>query len=184
MKKSTLLLSCLFLGAFGFAQDRTCATMENLEHRKTLDSSLEKKMLEIENYTSQKILSNRGAKILNDIITIPVVVHVIYSNNNENISDAQVQSQIDVINEDFRRTNSDADNVWSVGADTQIEFALATIDPNGNATTGITRKSSSTTEWGTNDAMKRDSQGGVSPWDASEYLNMWVCNIGLSLIHI
>ena len=89
-----------------------------------------------------------------EIIKIPVVVHVIYSNSQENISEAQIQSQIDVLNEDFRRTNSDANNKWSQAADTQIEFALAAIDPNGNPTSGITRKSSTRTSWGTNDAMK------------------------------
>jgi hypothetical protein len=120
----------------------------------------------------------QNSKIVGNIITIPVVVHVIYSNSNENISDAQIQSQIDVLNEDYRRTNSDADNTWSQAADTQIEFCMATVDPNGNATTGITRKSSSTTSWGTNDAMKYSSQGGVDAWDTSQYLNMWVCNIG------
>ena len=179
MKKSTLItLLCLFFGLLAFAQERNCASMESLEKRMALDPSLQQKMVDINDYTQQKILSNQGAKVSGEIITIPVVVHVIYSNNNENISDAQVQSQIDVINEDFRRTNSDADNKWSVAADTQIEFALATIDPNGNSTNGITRKSSTRTEWGTNDAMKSTSQGGVSPWNASEYLNMWVCNIG------
>ena len=121
---------------------------------------------------------NQNNKINGSIITIPVVVHVIYNNSSENISDAQIQSQIDVLNEDFRRTNSDANNTWSQAADTEIEFCLSTVDPNGNATTGITRKSSNTSSWGTNDNMKKSSQGGVDPWNSAEYLNMWVCNIG------
>ncbi len=185
MKKFTLSLMCLFFVVASFAQQkRNCLSMENLEYRKNLDPSLQHKMDQIEVHTQKRILDkqNYQGKVDGNIITIPVVVHVIYSNTNENISDAQIQSQIDVLNEDFRRTNSDADNKWSQAADTQIEFALATVDPNGNTTTGITRKSSSTTAWGTNDAMKRSSQGGVDPWDSSEYLNMWVCNIGSGLL--
>ena len=77
------------------------------------------------------------------IITIPVVFHVVYNNSAQNISDAQIMSQLDVLNEDFRRLNADTVNTPSafqgVAADTEIEFCLAIRDPNGNLTTGITR---------------------------------------------
>ena len=174
----TLTLLCFLFSLATFAQQRNCSSMENLEYRKQQNPLLEQRMQEIEAYTQSKVQQMQENRITGSIISIPVVVHVIYSNSNENISDAQIQSQIDVLNEDFRRTNSDADNTWSQAVDTQIEFCLASVDPNGNATSGITRKSSSTSSWGTNDAMKKDSQGGVNPWDASQYLNMWVCNIG------
>ena len=66
------------------------------------------------------------------VITIPVVFHILYANSTQNISDAQIQSQLDILNADFRRTNSDQDNVWeSVAADTEIEFCLASFDPDG-----------------------------------------------------
>lgn len=172
-----LLMSFLFMG-ISFAQQRECSTMENLEYRKQLDPGLQKRMNDIEKFTQKKINEMSAKSISGDVITIPVVVHVIYSNSNENISDAQILSQIQVLNDDFRRLNSDADNTWSQATDTQIEFCMASVDPNGNSTNGITRKSSSRTSWGTNDAMKSSSQGGVSPWDTSQYLNMWVCNIG------
>ena len=181
MKKITLTLMCLFFVAMTYAQqERNCHSMDNLEFRKNQDPGLEQRMNEIESFTQRRVkeMANSQAKVEGSIITLPVVVHVIYRNSQENISAAQIQSQIDVLNEDFRRANSDADNTWSQAADTQIEFKLATIDPNGNATTGITRKSSTKTSWGTNDAMKKSSQGGVNPWNTSEYLNMWVCNIG------
>ncbi len=185
MKKITILMMVFLCSVSMYAQQkRTCHSMENLEYRKSLNPNLQKKMFDIETYTQKRVLekSNMQKRVDGDIITIPVVVHVIYSNTTENISEAQIQSQIDVINEDFRRTNSDANNTWSQAADTEIQFALATIDPNGNATTGITRKSSTRTSWGTNDAMKSTSQGGVSPWDTSLYLNMWVCNIGSGIL--
>ncbi|WP_428743514.1 GEVED domain-containing protein [Tenacibaculum sp.] len=179
--KITLALLCLFFVGASYAQEkRNCHSMNNLEYRQSLDPSLKEKMREIESFTQKRLVEKQKyqGKISGSIITIPVVVHVIYNNSQENISVAQIQSQIDVLNEDYRRTNSDATNKWSQAADTQIEFKLATIDPNGNATTGITRKSSTKTSWGTNDAMKKSSQGGVDPWNANEYLNMWVCNIG------
>ncbi|WP_232731487.1 GEVED domain-containing protein [Tenacibaculum sp. SZ-18] len=179
MKKITLLF--LFIaGALFSQQKRNCHSMNNLEFRQQKNPAIKQKMMEIEKFTQNKLLQmqNLQKKVDGEIIKIPVVVHVIYSNAQENISVAQIQSQIDVLNEDFRRTNSDANNKWSQAADTQIEFALAAIDPNGNPSSGITRKASTRTSWGTNDAMKSTAQGGVSPWDTSEYLNMWVCNIG------
>lgn len=180
MKKqiTLLLLSFLFVGMLS-AQQRDCSTMDNLEYRKQQDPQLEARMQQIEEFTRQRIQEmGPQESISGNIITIPVVVHVIYRTAQENISDAQIQSQIDVLNEDFRRTNADADNRWSQAVDTEIQFCLASVDPNGNPTTGITRKSSTTSAWGTNDAMKRASSGGVNPWNTSEYLNMWVCNIG------
>lgn len=178
MKRIVLILS-LFIAGIGIAQQRNCASMENLAYREANDPDLKQRMNDIEAFTKQKIVNTPAAEKINGaIITIPVVVHVIYNNSNENISAAQIQSQIDVLNEDFRRTNGDADNTWPQAADTQIEFCLASVDPNGNATNGITRKYSSKSTWGTNDAMKNSSQGGVDPWNTSEYLNMWVCNIG------
>jgi hypothetical protein len=152
--------------------------MENLEYRMQKNPELKQRMENIEAFTQQRVQQYQTNRIDGDVITIPVVVHVLYRTTAENISTAQIQSQIDVLNEDFRRTNSDANNMWSQAADTQIEFCLTTIDPNGNATTGITRKSTTKTSWGTNDAMKKSSQGGVDPWDTSKYLNIWVCNIG------
>ncbi|RAJ17961.1 immunoglobulin-like domain-containing protein [Olleya aquimaris] len=180
MKKTFTLFILSFLMAFSvFAQqDRNCSTMQNLEYRQQLDPTLQQRMDQIEAYTQQRIAEAQNARIDGSIITIPVVVHVIYSNSNENISEAQILSQIQVLNDDFRRTNADANNTWSQAADTEIQFCMATVDPNGNATNGITRKSSTRTSWGTNDDMKKSSQGGVDPWDTSQYLNMWVCNIG------
>ena len=161
-----------------FAQERNCSTMENLEYRLQQDPNLAQRMAHIEAYTQNKVQNMQQDRIDGAVITIPVVVHVLYRTSQENISDAQILSQIQVLNDDFRRMNSDANNTWSQAADTQIQFCMATVDPNGNPTNGITRKSTTKTSWGTNDAMKKSSQGGVDPWDTSQYLNMWVCNIG------
>ncbi|KQC32058.1 peptidase [Nonlabens sp. YIK11] len=106
------------------------------------------------------------------VVNIPVLVHVIYSNNAENISDAQINSQIAVLNQDFRKSNSDVNQVPSqfadLAADSEVTFTLA----------GVTRKASSRTSWGTNNAMKSSANGGVDVVDPANYLNIWVCNIG------
>ena len=136
-------------------------------------------------YVQQMQETRQNGRLGADGVTviIPVVVHVIYSNSTQNISDAQIQSQIDVLNADFAALNSDYNNTPAEfqglrSGDTKIQFEMATLDPNGNPTNGITRKSSSTTNWGTNDAMKSSASGGVDPWPTGDYLNMWICNIG------
>lgn len=180
--KIPLALMCIFLSiCTAIAQHkRNCHTMHNLNYRQSKDPTLQQRMQDIENFTLRKIkqMNTSQGKIVGNVIQIPVVVHVIYSNSQENISEAQIQSQIAVLNEDFRRTNADQNSRWSQAADTEIEFYLAEIDASGNTTNGITRKASTKTEWGTTDAMKFPSQGGVNPWNTAEYLNIWVCNIG------
>ncbi len=175
---STLITLLLVLGFAlpNLQAQRNCGAMEHLEYQQQQDPKLEFKMQNIERHTQQYLQSNGAARVTG-IITIPVVFHVVYNNSTENISDAQIQSQLDVLNEDFRRTNSDANGTWSQAADTEIEFCLATVDPSGNATTGITRTSTSQTSFGTNDQMKFNSSGGKDAWPAADYLNFWVCDI-------
>lgn len=170
------VLTCLLLGTMlATAQQRDCSTHDDLEYAMSLDPDLKRSVERVEEYTQQKASELLLQKsISGNVITIPVVVHVIYSNSAQNISVAQIQSQIDVLNEDFRRTNSDRDNVWSQAADMEIEFCLAQTDPNGNATTGITRKSSNVSTWNTQEnRMKSSSTGGTDAWDTTQYLNMW-----------
>ncbi len=171
----------LMLGSFTLTAQttpsRNCGAMEHLEHLQQLDPKMEDRMQKIEKITNE-YLASPSTKVVDGIITIPVVFHVVYRTAAENLSDAVLQEQLDVMNEDFRRLNSDADNTWSQAADTEIEFCLASVDPNGNATSGITRKSTSTNGFGTNDAVKFNSSGGKDAWPRDSYLNFWVCNIG------
>ena len=156
--------------------------MQHLQYLKDNDLQLENKMIQNEIALQSWIQTQAAFNSMNTtIISIPVVVHVVYYNSTENISTAQVQSQIDILNEDFRRLNADASNTPSifqaVAADTEIEFCLATTDPNGNSTTGITRTSTSQTSFSTNDGVKYSSSGGVNAWNTAKYLNIWVCDI-------
>ena len=176
MKLKLLLLLCLCVSTLTMQAQRNCGSMDHLHNLMEKDPGLEKRMESIEKAT-QKFINN-PQKAVNGIITIPVVVHVVYRTAAENISTAQINSQIAILNEDFRRLNSDATTQWPQAADAEIEFCLATVDPNGNSTTGITRTQTSVVAHGTDDSVKFDSQGGKDAWPASDYLNIWVCNIG------
>jgi hypothetical protein len=120
------------------------------------------------------------------VVQIPVVVHVVWNTDAQNVSDAQIHSQIDVLNEDFRKLNSDISQVpspWTdLTADLQIEFFLATKDPDGNPTSGITRTRTSETSFGTDDRVKFKSRGGEDAWPSDRYLNLWVCQLGNGLL--
>lgn len=117
----------------------------------------------------------------NEVISIPVIVHVLYNNSQQNISDAQVISQIISLNKDFRRQNADTVNTpaafRNVAADTKIQFCLAKVDPKGKYTTGIIHKYTTQSQFLADDAMKFSAKGGDDAWDASRYLNIWVCNL-------
>lgn len=115
---------------------------------------------------------------------IPTVVHVIYSNAGENISTAMVQSQIDVLNEDFQRLNADTTNTpvgfRSVAANCDVEFCLAQIDPNGNPTTGIDRISMAGSPFSM--ATIDNTIKPATIWNPNNYFNLWVANIGGGLL--
>ncbi len=116
----------------------------------------------------------------NEVITIPVVVHILYNTSAQNISDAQVRSQLKALNDDFRRMNSDAGNTPAAfkpfAADTRIEFCLAQVTPQGKPGSGIIRKYTNKTGFSLDDAMKFSASGGDDAWDTKSYLNIWVCN--------
>ncbi|MDA0940589.1 MAG: M43 family zinc metalloprotease [Bacteroidetes bacterium] len=165
-------------------RQRVCHTMGNLDRLMHQDPKMAQRMSVIEKQTQSFVTSmrNNPAQRSQMVVTIPVVFHVLYNTAAENISEAQVLSQLQIMNDDFRRLNADQDNVWAQAADTQIEFCLATQDPQGNPTDGILRVATNVTSFGTNDAMKFTSQGGSDAWPASDYLNFWVCDLGSSLL--
>ena len=179
MKKITLAI-LLISSIFSYSQQR-CATdlYTDLLKEKYPEYAVERQKV---NSQTQKWIKNNPIISDKTIITIPVVIHVVWNTNAENISDAQIFSQMDVLNADFRRTNLDAVNtpsVWqSIAADTEIDFCLATTDPNGAVTTGITRTQTSQTSFSIqSDGMKSTANGGIDPWDQDDYLNIWVCDL-------
>lgn len=182
MKITFSFFLSLCIGLTGlFAQQRDCGTMEYLEHEIQLDPERALRLEQIEHHTRE--ILNSGARDVEGVITIPVVVHVVWNNNNENISDAQIQSQIDVLNEDFRRMNSDADNTWAQATDSEIEFCLASTDPNGNPTNGITRTFTNNFSFSSSgNPVKFNASGGKDAWPANHYMNFWVCDLSGGLL--
>ncbi len=129
-----------------------------------------------------KFSGNEASAIaLPDYITIPVVFHVLYnaSNASTNVSDSELYLQLEKINQDFARLNSDTTNtfaVWkSIAADTKFRFCLAVTDPNGNPSNGITRTLTTKTQFNQNNNDVFDpATGGIQIWDPSSYLNIIV----------
>lgn len=175
----------LAFGLSSIAQQKStlCGTDE---HNKFLQSTNPQLKIEEENF-NKNWKSYLQTVNLNDLkkanklgkasapkYIIPVVVHVIHSGNTSstNISDAQINSEIDFLNKSFRNLNSDSVNrreiFKDIAADSEIEFRLAKKDPQGNCTKGIVRVYSPNTNLG-DDILKK-----VSVWDSRSYLNIWI----------
>ena len=148
---------------------RSCASQEVLEAQLKADPTLAIRMNQIEAFT-QKSMTN--GRLVNGKVEIPVIVNVLYRTAAENISDAQIQTQIDVLNQDFNAANSDFSSVPTlfsgVAANIGITFVLEKIN----------RKATTKTSWGTRDAMKKTKQGGLDPTSPTTKLNLWACTIG------
>jgi len=147
-----------------------CSSHDVLEAQMKADRTLAARMAKIEKFPNITIQSGR---LVNGVMEIPVVFNVLYRTTAENISLAQLQSQIDVLNKDYSATNSDyntSNNPYSSvrSGNTNIRFVLDQV----------IRKSTTKTSWGTNDAMKKSTQGGINPTSPTTKLNFWVCTIG------
>jgi hypothetical protein len=164
---------------------RYCATSEVHRQLLSVDPDYRLARSEIEDLTDAE--QARGfAAAAPRTRTIQTVVHVVYRTDRENISRAQINSQIRILNEDFRKRNADATNVPDVfkplHADCRIQFKLATKDIFGNASSGITRTRTAVPSFGFDDGVKFSRSGGADAWPARRYLNLWVCNLGGGLL--
>lgn len=159
---------------------RDCGTMK--VHRRLLDTDpgYARRLARIEEQAFRAAMMGPMAQ-RPGCTKIPVVVHVVWKTPAQNISDAQINSQIAVLNEDFRKKNSDISSVPApfapLAGDSRIEFELAKTDPQGNPTTGITRTETDEDDFSGDDAVKFASSGGHDAWDRDEYLNIWVCQL-------
>ena len=174
------MVACASLGSF--AQQRKSATMDNYNKKMVNDKKFAEQRIQYEKMLEHWALNQQQSKSAVVTTTIPVVIHIVYQTTAQNVNNSKAISQIDVLNEDFGRTNADTTNtptVWkSISANTGIQFCLAQRDPNGNPTNGIERRSTTVASFGTNDMVKSYTQGGLDAWDPSKYLNIWCCNIG------
>lgn len=181
--KKILLLSLVFLLSSQLNAQKEgnyirCASTEYLEMQKQTDPGLADRMATLETKVQELINSGAIQSSADNVFIIPTVVHVVYKNGTQNISDEMIRSQIRVLNEDFRKIlGTPGHNDDPVGADTRIMFRLAQVDPNGQPTTGIVRKQTNVSQFGLNDAVKFSSQGGDDAWPSNKYFNIWTCNI-------
>jgi hypothetical protein len=120
------------------------------------------------------------------LFRIQVVVHCVYRETEHKISAAQVRRQIRSLNQDFRLKNPNRKSIpkpWrSLAADAGVEFVLATIDPDGRPTRGVTYTRTARDSFGTGDSVKRSDSGGKEPWDTTRFLNLWVAPLGGGLL--
>lgn len=170
--KKIILVSLIFsFNVLQAQQLKPCYTTEKYLERLQQDPSIKQRQEQLENYTRQ-FVSNRPSQRTagGTVYIIPVVFHVIHNYGVENITDAQVRDAVRCMNEDFRKLNADTINIvptfQSVAADCEIEFRLATIDPNGNCTNGIDRVASTLT-------YNAGDQSKLNPWPQNQYLNIW-----------
>jgi hypothetical protein len=152
---------------------RACASQEVLEAQLKADPTLASRMETIEQFTARYQQNPSAYRLLaNGTIEIPVVVNVVYKTAAQNISAAQIASQIAVLNADFAATNADVANVPAIfqpvtAGNTGITFVLDQV----------IRKSTTKTSFTTNDGVKKSSGGGIAPTSPTTKLNLWTCNL-------
>ena len=182
MKKHLLTILGI-LSIVTYAQDfHRCYTQQAMEHVEESNPGYLDRVNEI--FERAKLVDGQNR---DEVYTIPVVVHIVYDTDEKNLPDSVIYNQIETLNADFRRLNEDAENVRdtfnTIVGDTHIQFALASIDPDGNPTTGITRTETTVESFFDFETIaenvKATSEGGIDPWDQEHYLNIWVCDMSI-----
>ncbi len=162
-----LLMGMFFLSAHSFAQhEKHCYTTE-VYHTLVKDHpEIASRRDALEKYTH----SYKDASAAGQVYIIPIVFHIVHNNGGENISDTQVEDQVRILNDDYRKRSYDTASIIDafkpIAADCKIEFRLATIDPNGNCTNGIEHIVSPLTN-------NADDNAKLDPWPDDQYLNVW-----------
>nr|WP_300307515.1 zinc metalloprotease [Halomonas sp.] len=163
---------------------RGCGTMQ--VHHRLLDSDPDyvRRQAQLEELAYRA--RRTSAPLREGCTRIPVVVHVVYQTPEQNISREQVDSQIAVLNRDFRQQNPDREQIpeafTELAGDARLQFSLATVDPDGNPTEGITRTQTSHDSFDVDDSVKSSASGGQDAWPADRYLNIWVCQLRAGLL--
>ena len=164
---------------------RSCGTMEVHNHLLERHPEFRAALAALEHSTTARLASPETFMVAEQV-KIAVVVHVVFHTEAENISKAQIESQIAVLNKDYSAQNSDktkTPSVWNgLVASAGIEFALATKDPQGAATDGITRTQTQKQSFSSDNGVKSAAQGGADAWPSDRYLNIWVCTLSGGLL--
>ncbi|HSY76451.1 MAG TPA: M43 family zinc metalloprotease, partial [Bacteroidia bacterium] len=167
-----------------------CGMEKNIAYRQSIDPTYKAQLAASQKQIDAYLKANpdilEKTKREQGVITIPVIVHVLYNNSqdpNEKITPACVKSQIDVLNQDYSRTNPDASSTpaafASVAANVGVQFCMATTDPSGVtlANPGIEYVATTSTGFTTSDDAKSTSTSGANIWDNTKYINIWVCDL-------
>lgn len=171
--KRLFLIAILAVSALSLSAQQRCGFDEVLAHQKKQHPDFSTRALLLEQLAFEEWM-NRGSTAVDtrnscEVFTIPVVFHLVYANQAANISTEQILSQLDILNQDYRRMDSTAGS--GPGVDTRIQFCLATLDPNGDSTTGISRTQSTL---GIHRTTEEDQLKSLVSWDDQRYLNIWV----------
>lgn len=183
MKKLLTLSFLLLIGNILFAQQYKCGTDEAINDAFRNDPSYLQKHNDFlkfsDKYLKNTFIPNKGKSA--GVHRIPIVFHVIHNYGTENISDAAILSQLDIMNDHWRKRDADSNTIISefrqIHDDMEIEFVLAKKDPQGNCTNGITRTVSElTTDGGSsgNGGSELLIKGMIN-WGNTKYLNVWIC---------
>ena len=158
--------------------DHPCGTMEYLKKQIQENPNIEILMRQYEEQT-QKMMKDAPGLQSNGTVTIPVVVHILYNTEDQNISDERVFQQIQQLNEDFAGMNPNPMGEFSplLKVNTGIQFYLAQTAPDGSPTNGIQRRQNVPVFYYPDNGMKYYKRGGLDAWDPNFYLNIWVCPI-------
>ncbi len=177
-----LLLLLLTASALSALAQRTCGTPLAIKQAITRNPKLLERYQKIRQEPSLTIQDQSIARG-RPVAVIPVVVHVVLPNP-ESVTDAQVMSQIAVLNEDYAQLNTDTaqiPDVWQpVAGDMKISFCLAQRTPDGAPTNGIDRVKTNRRSFNVSYAaadVKHSASGGADAWNTTDYLNIWVCNL-------
>ena len=181
MKKLLLFVALSIFGTITSQNLIPCGTDEAMRREFELHPEIFQQFLEREKdlekldaiaFQNGYVENNQNQKSMPPVYIIPVVFHILHQYGPENISDAQIYDQMNILNEDYRKLNSDTSQTVlafkTIAADAEIEFRLATIDPNGNCTNGIVRHVDPNTNWPNSAAAY------AYTWPRNKYLNVYV----------
>ena len=132
-------------------------------------------------------MATKAARAVPKRVTMPVVVHVLRRTGADRVSDAQISSRSDALHRDFAARNDDRVAVpapWKpLVTDSRIRFALARREPDGRATSGVTRTKTKKKSFRFEaNEMTFSARGGHDAWPSDRYVNLWVCSLGDDLL--
>lgn len=175
-----ILFVCLLLPVMAQAQLR-CAGAQYQQEKMNRVAGLTETLQQLERSIQEGMQTGSFQRGQEGTIVIPVVIHNLYHFPSQKVTDQQVLAQLKTLNDCFRMRHADTAHTRPAfkpfAADCEIEFRLASSDPNRRATSGIIRKYTPIASWKMGDDMKFADRMGDDAWDSKNYLNIWVCSL-------